>query len=44
MTQVPQVTCAESGHLLQALLRQDLGAFAERCFYEVAGGKKYLHN
>lgn len=44
MNQVPRVTYAESGRLLQALLRQDLGAFAERCFYEVAGGKRYLHN
>lgn len=32
------------GRLLQALLRQDLGAFAERCFYEAAGGRNYLHN
>lgn len=30
--------------LLQALLRQSLGAFAERCFYEIEGGKEYVHN
>lgn len=30
--------------LLQALLRQNLGAFAERCFYEIEGDKRYDHN
>ena len=30
--------------LLQALLRQSLGAFAERCFCEIEGDKKYVHN
>lgn len=30
--------------LLQALLRQNLGAFTERCFGEIASGQTYVHN
>lgn len=30
--------------LLQALLRQNLGAFAERCFYEIGSSGRYEHN
>lgn len=30
--------------LLQALLRQNLTAFAERCFYELEGNKVWAHN
>ena len=29
---------------LQALLRQNLSAFAQKCFDEVGGGNQYLHN
>jgi len=29
---------------LQALLRQHLGAFTERCFYELSPTQAYLHN
>lgn len=35
---------ASDRRLLQALVRQDLGAFAEKCFYEVVGSGNYLHN
>ncbi len=34
----------DDARLLQAILRQDMGAFAERCFYDVAGGNRYVHN
>ena len=30
--------------LFQALLRQNFGAFAERCFYELSPSQPYLHN
>src|SRR5829696_4881456 len=30
--------------LFQALLRQNFGAFAERCFYELSPSHTYLHN
>ena len=32
------------GRLLQALLRQNFGAFTDRCFYELLPSQTYLHN
>ncbi|MFG1303934.1 phage terminase large subunit [Xanthobacter autotrophicus] len=44
MNQLSHIATEHDGRVLQALLRQDLGAFAERCFHEVASGKNYHHN
>ncbi len=38
------MTHYDQGHLLQAALRQDLGAFIAKAFQTVSPGDRYLHN